>query len=53
MTSLGSKYPPIYKEFLDGNFTVKKTKRAFSNIATDQAHEQNNACVKGDKGAIG
>ncbi len=53
MTTLGSKHPAIYKEFLDGNFTVKKTKRAFSYIATDQPHEQNNACVKGYRGAVG
>jgi len=53
MTTLGSKHPAIYKEILDGNFTVKKTKQAFSNIVTDQAHVQNNACVKGDGGAVG
>ena len=43
----------MYQEFLRGNFTVNKTGNAFSNIAIDQAHEQNNACVKGDGGAIG
>ena len=36
-----------------GNFTVRKTKHAFSAIAIDQAHEQNNASVKGDGGAVG
>ena len=34
-------------------FTVKKSKRAFSAIATDQAHEQNNVSVKGDGGVVG
>ena len=30
-----------------------KTGRAFSAMAIDQAHEQNNAAVKGDGGAVG
>ncbi len=38
---------------MSGKFTVKKTKRAFSAIAIDHAHEQNNAYVKGDGGAVG
>lgn len=38
---------------LKGNFTVKKSKHAFSAIAIDHAHEQNNASVKGDGGAVG
>ena len=38
---------------LEGNFPVKKTPHWFSAIATDQAHEQNNACVKGDGGDVG
>ena len=33
--------------------TVKKTSHAFSNLAIDQAHEQNNAVVKDDGGAVG
>ena len=37
---------------MNGNFTVNKTGRTFSNISIDQAHEQNNACVK-DGGAVG
>ena len=47
------KHPKIYAEFDKGNFTVRKTDSKFSNIAIDQAHEQNNAIVKGDGGAIG
>ena len=43
----------VYAEFVKGKFVVKKSKRSFSAIAIDQAHEQNNAVVKGDGGAIG
>ena len=35
------------------NFVVKKTANRFSAIAIDQAHEQNNASVKDDGGAVG
>jgi len=34
-------------------FVVKKSKHSFSAIAIDQAHEQNNALVKSDGGAVG
>ena len=47
------KHPSIFKEFLKGKFTFQKTKRAFSCLAEDQAHEQNNKIVKIDGGAIG
>ena len=53
MSALQSNHPDVYKQFVDGNFTVIKTGRPFSAVAIDQAHEQNNACVKGDGGAIG
>ena len=46
-------HPKIAEEFANGNFTVRKTSKAFSSMAIDQAHEQNNASVKGDGGAIG
>ena len=45
--------PSLYKQFLDGHFTVKKTNCNFSNIAIDQAHEQDNKLVKIDAGAMG
>ena len=46
-------HPVVYSEFLNGNFTVKKTARhAFSAVAIDQAHEQNNAAVIEDGGAV-
>ena len=53
MVSLKQLHPDVYVEFLKGNFVVKKSKRAFSAVAIDQAHEQNNASVKGDGGAVG
>ena len=53
MVTLSIKHPNVYEQFMAGNFTVRKTKRAFSAIAIDQAHEQNNASVKGDGGAVG
>ena len=31
---------------------MQTTNRVFSAITIDQAHEQNNACIKGDGGAI-
>lgn len=45
--------PDVYKEFCSGNFVVRKTTNPFSAIALDQAHEQNNATIKGVGGAIG
>lgn len=39
--------------FSDGAFVVHKTCRAFSCIALDHAHEQVNAIVKGEGGAVG
>ena len=45
--------PSLFKHFLDGHFTVKKTNNNFSNIAIDQAHDQNNKLVKIDGGAVG
>ena len=53
MLALQTKHPEIYKEFDQSNFTIRETVSKFSNIAIDQAHEQNNALVKGDGGAIG
>ena len=38
---------------MKGNFVIRKSERYFSAISTDQAHEQNNAIIKGDGGAIG
>ena len=42
----------VYCQFKKGNFVVQKTKRVFSSIGIDHAHEQNNKCVKGDGGTF-
>ena len=51
--SLKQLHPDVYTEFLKEKFVVKKSKRAFSANAIDQAHKQNNASVKVDGGAEG
>ena len=53
MASLKMKHPDIAIEFEKGNFAVCKTHRKFSAMSIDQAHEQNNALVKGGGGAVG
>ena len=53
MVSLKECHTDVDAEFLKGNVVMKKSKHAFSAIAIDQAHEQNNASVKGDGGAVG
>ena len=53
MANLSTAHPEIASEFNNGNFTVCKTRRVFSAMAIDQAHEQNNCAVKSDGGAIG
>lgn len=53
MLSLERKHPDVFKEFSGGSFAVSKTQKAFSSMAIDQAHEQNNAVIKGDGGAVG
>ena len=42
----------VLNAFKKGYFTVKPSKRIFSNIGIDQAHEQNNKLVKIHRGAI-
>ena len=41
------------EEFQKGSFVVRKNHHSFTSIPFDQAHEQNNKCVKGDVGAVG
>lgn len=53
MLSLQEQHPQIYAQFVDGHFSVSKSNRKFSCISIDQAHEQLNAAIKGDGGAIG
>jgi len=53
MMSLEQHHPQVASEFRNGNFVVHKSCREFSALAIDQAHEQANAVIKGDGGAIG
>ena len=53
MMSLEQQHPEVAREFHKGNFVTHKSRREFSAIAIDQAHEQNNALIKGDGGAVG
>ena len=45
--------PPAVKDELQKCWVVAKTEKPFSCIPIDQAHEQNNAIVKGSGGAVG
>lgn len=45
--------PVVHGHFLQGKFVYQKSARPFSKMALDQAHEQNNAVIKGDGGAVG
>jgi len=53
LRTLDSIHPDTARELMAGKFTVRKTKRQFSAIAIDHAHEQLNARVKGIGGAVG
>jgi len=53
MMCLEKQHPDVAREFHQGNFVVHKSDRNFSALAIDQAHEQNNAVIKGDGGDIG
>ena len=52
---MGEKHPQLANAFQRGAlyFVVHKSSRDFSAIAIDQAHEQANAVIKTDVGAIG
>ena len=43
----------VLEEFLKGHFVLQKSRRPFSKIGLDHAHEQNNALIKGEGGAVG
>lgn len=53
MVTLKEKHPQLAQEFESGKFVVHKSSRDFSAMAIDQAHEQANAVIKADGGAIG
>jgi len=52
MAELPQTHPQVYKQFIDGHFTVRKTKWVLSSIPIGQAHEQNIAHIKGNGGAV-
>ena len=52
MDFLASKHPNVHEHFSTGRFVAHETQRAFSGMPLDQAHEQLNALVKGDGGAM-
>ena len=49
---LDEQHPDVAREFHKGNFVIQKCRREFSAMAIGQAHQQNNAVIKGDGGAI-
>ena len=53
LTALPILLPEINKEFEKGSFVVHKSGNPFSAIALDHSHEQENAIVKGEGGAVG
>ena len=53
MAELPRKHPDIAGKIMEGSFTVQKTKKVFSMISIDQAHEQTNAHIEVDGGAVG
>ena len=53
MVTLREKHPQLAEEFQKGHFVVHKTNREVSALAIDQAHEQANAVIKGEGGAVG
>ena len=53
MTLLSTLHPSVYTHFSEGRFVAHRTTRSFSGMALDQAHEQLNALVKGEGGAVG
>ena len=53
LLKLEYKCPDVYKEFCNEHFVISKTGDAFSSIALDQAHRQNNVVLKATGGAAG
>lgn len=54
MVILQTSHPNVYHNFTNGAFVVRKSSHAFSAmIALDHAHEQENASIKREDGAVG
>ena len=45
-------YPDVFQEFQSGKFVVFTSRRTFSAMAIDQAHEQAKVVIKCEGGAI-
>ena len=52
MLTLEERHILFSDAFCTGKFVVNKTERNFSGLAIDQTHEQANAVIKGDGGAV-
>ena len=53
LAALEETYRDVFHHFSSGAYVARKTKRMFSAIALNQAHEQCNALVKGAGGVVG
>ena len=53
MAELLTKHPDVARKCRAGSFTIQKMKKVLFTIAIDQAHQQNNACIRGDGEAVG
>ena len=53
MKQLEQTHPDVFKEFMDGNFVVKRTDHNFNQVSTDQALEHINRVCKVAGGLIG
>ena len=51
LVNLPTTSPYLYKCFSDGYFAFQKSNKKFSMMRIDQAHQQNNAVIKGMGGA--
>ena len=53
LLDMEERHPNLARAFKEKKFCVQKTKNRFSLMAMDQAHEQLNAKIKGNGGAVG
>ena len=53
MVQLAKQSPEVHAEFMKGHFVVQKSRRKFSLMAKDQAHEQSNKILQTKGGAAG
>ena len=53
MVQLAQQNPEVHAEFMKGNFVVQKSRRKFSLMTKDQAHEQSNKILQMKGGAAG